>query len=67
MSDVTEEIFLTAFDQYNTRPEGLHLSEWLENLIDPSVKALMTNTADEKENINLARTALNATQPIGPA
>lgn len=67
MSDVTEEIFLTAFDQYNTRPDGLHLSEWLENLIDPSVKALMTNTAEEKENINLARSALNVTQPIGPA
>jgi len=67
LSDVTEEIFLTAFDQYNTRPDGLHLSEWLENLIDPSVKALMNNTAEEKENINLARTALNATQPIGPA
>jgi len=67
LSDVTEEIFLTAFDQYDRRPEGLHLSEWLENLIDPAVKDLMTNTADEKENINLARSALNATQPIGPA
>jgi ribosome-associated translation inhibitor RaiA len=67
MSDVTEEIFLTAFDQYDSRPEGLHLGEWLVNLIDPAVRALMTNTAEEKENINLARTALNATQPIGPA
>jgi len=67
MSDVTEAIFLTAFDEYESRPEGLHLSEWLGNLIDPAVKALMTRTADEKENINLARSALNATQPIGPA
>jgi hypothetical protein len=67
MSDVTEEIFLTAFDEYEARPEGLHLSEWLENLIDPAVKALMTRTAAEKENINLARSAMNATQPIGPA
>jgi ribosome-associated translation inhibitor RaiA len=67
LSDVTEEIFLTAFDQYERRPEGLHLSEWLVNLIDPAIKALMTRTAEEKENINLARSALNATQPIGPA
>jgi ribosome-associated translation inhibitor RaiA len=66
MSDVTEEIFLTAFDEYESRPEGLHLSEWLENLIDPAVKALMTQTAEEKENIDMARTALNATQPIVP-
>jgi ribosome-associated translation inhibitor RaiA len=67
LSDVTEAIFLTAFDQYETRPEGLHLSEWLAGLIDPAVKALMTRTADEKENINMARSALNATQPIGRA
>ena len=65
LSDVTEEIFLTAFDQYDARPEGLHLGEWLERLIDPAVKALMTRTAEEMENINLARTALNATHPIG--
>jgi ribosome-associated translation inhibitor RaiA len=65
LSDVTEAIFLTAFDQYDDRPEGLHLGEWLENLIDPSVKALMTRTTEEMENINLARSALNATQPIG--
>jgi ribosome-associated translation inhibitor RaiA len=67
LSDVTEEIFLTAFDEYEQRPDGPHLSEWLTNLIDPSVKALMTRTAEEKENINLVRSALNATQPIGPA
>ena len=65
LSDVTEEIFLTAFDEYDARPDGLHLGEWLENLIDPSVKALMTRTTEELENINLARSALNATQPIG--
>ena len=67
LSDVTEEIFLTAFDQYESRPEGLHLSEWLVGLIDPAVKALMTRTGEEKENINMARSALNATEPIGPA
>lgn len=65
MSDVTEEIFLTAFDQYADRPEGLQLSEWLANLIDPSVKTLMTRTAEEMENINMTRSAMNATQPIG--
>ena len=66
MSDVTEVIFLTAFDEYEKRPEGLHLSEWLVNLIDPGVRALMTRTAEEKQNINLARSAMSATQPIGP-
>jgi ribosome-associated translation inhibitor RaiA len=65
LSDVTEEIFLTAFDQYGARPEGVPLGDWLERVIDPAVKALMTRTAEEMENINLARTALNATHPIG--
>jgi len=65
LSDLTEEIFLTAFDQYDARPEGLHLSEWLQRLIDPAVKALLTRTTEEMENINLARSALNATHPIG--
>jgi ribosome-associated translation inhibitor RaiA len=65
LSDVTEEIFLIAFDRYDDRPEGLALSDWLENLIAPSVKALMTRTNEEMENINLARTALSATHPIG--
>jgi ribosome-associated translation inhibitor RaiA len=65
LSDVTEEIFLTAFDQYEQRPEGLHVSEWLVSLIDPAVRILMTRTAEEKENINLARSAFNATEPIG--
>jgi ribosome-associated translation inhibitor RaiA len=67
MSDVTEEIFLTAFDQYDARPAGLPLSEWLENLIGPGVKALMTNTTEEMENINQARSALSATQSPRPS
>jgi len=66
MSDVTENIFLTAFDQYEHRPDGLPLSEWLGNLIDPAVKALMTRTAEELENINLTRSAMSAAQQIGP-
>src|SRR5262245_37188716 len=65
MSDVTEEIFLTAFDQYDKRPEGMPLSDWLANLIDPAVKALMTRTDEELENINLTRTAMSASQPGG--
>jgi len=65
VSDVTEEVFLTAFDQYATRPNGLPLGEWLAHLIDPSVKALMTRTTEELENINLTRSAVEATQPIG--
>ncbi len=65
VSDVTEEVFLMAFDRYPSRPEGGLLSEWLTNLIDPAVRAMMTRTAEELENINLTRSAFDATQPIG--
>lgn len=65
VSDVTEEVFLTAFDRYPTRPEGIPLGDWLTGLIDPAVKELMTHTTEELENINLTRTAVEATPPTG--
>jgi ribosome-associated translation inhibitor RaiA len=63
MSDVVEEVFLMAFDQYPARPEGVPLGEWLDRLIDPAVKALMTRTDEELENINLSRAAQAAQAP----
>lgn len=66
MSDVVEEVFLTAFDEYSARPEGVPLGEWLAGLIAPAVKALMTQTDKELEYINLSRTALAAQLPASP-
>ena len=60
MSDVVEEVFLTAFDEYSARPDGVPLGEWLAGQIAPAVKALMTRTEEELETINLTRTALAA-------
>lgn len=64
LSDVTEDVFLTAFDRYGNRPDEVPLGDWLTSLIDPAIKAIMTRTAEEMENINHMRNALNATQPI---
>jgi ribosome-associated translation inhibitor RaiA len=61
VSDVTEEVFLLAFDQFESRPESLPLGEWLASLIGPAVKAIMTRTAEELENINLTRITFDAT------
>ena len=63
MSDVVEQVFLTAFDKYPYRPSGLPLGEWLDELIDGAVKELMTRTDEVLENINLNRTALSAEVP----
>jgi ribosome-associated translation inhibitor RaiA len=67
MSDVVEEVFLMAFDQYPARPAGVPMGEWLTGLLDPAVKALMTHTEAELENINLTRTALAAQAQPGRA
>jgi ribosome-associated translation inhibitor RaiA len=56
IDDVVEEVFLNAFDQYDNRQGVVPVGEWLESLIDPSVKALMRHPDQELENINWART-----------
>jgi ribosome-associated translation inhibitor RaiA len=56
LQDIVEEVFLTAFDQYENRPQAVPLGEWLERLIDPSVKLLSTADDEELDNISFART-----------
>jgi len=55
LDDVVEEVLLMAFDRFERRPAAVPLSEWLEGLIDPSLKALTSNPEEELENIRLAR------------
>jgi ribosome-associated translation inhibitor RaiA len=57
LDDIVEEVFLTAFDQFEQRPRALPLGDWLENLIDPSLKALVQHPDDELENVRFARAA----------
>jgi ribosome-associated translation inhibitor RaiA len=57
LADIVEEVFLTAFEQYDRRPAGLRFGDWLESLIDPAVKAIQAHPDQELENINLARSA----------
>lgn len=56
IEDIVEEVFLNAFEQFESRPDMMRLGEWLEQLIDPSVKQLMRHPDEELENINFART-----------
>jgi hypothetical protein len=55
ISDVVEEIYLNAFEQYESRP-AIRMSEWLEKLIDPSLRALVDDP-DERQNVSFAATA----------
>jgi len=55
IADVVEEVFLTAFETYDDRPQGLRLGDWLDSLIDPAVKELLRHP-EELESVSLART-----------
>lgn len=55
-SDVVEEVYLNAFEVFPKRPRDLAFHQWLETLIDPSIKRLLRHPDEEKENISMAET-----------
>lgn len=57
--DVTEAVFLAAFDEYEHQPLGERFGDWLEALIDPTVRAFEHNADEELENVNMARSAID--------
>ncbi len=58
--DVVEGVFLAAFEEYRSRIPGVRLGDWLEGLIDPTVRAIAHHPDEELENINMARSACEA-------
>ncbi len=60
LADLVEEVFLNAFEHFHRRPQALRFGQWLEELIDPSVKALLSDPEAEQENIEAARTFRDA-------
>lgn len=56
VDDAVEEVFLNAYERYLDRPEALRLGEWLESLIDPSLRALADHPQEELDSISRART-----------
>ena len=60
ISDIVEEIFLNAFEQYPSRPSEVPPGVWFEGLIDPSVQALLQSPDEEFANISFARSLLES-------
>lgn len=56
LADMVEEVFLNAFEYWDERPNNVPLGEWLEQLIDPSLKLLAEHPSEELENIQFAHT-----------
>lgn len=56
VDDAVEEVFLNAFERFGERPQSLRLGQWLEDLIDPSLRAIVEHPDEELESISLAKT-----------
>lgn len=56
LTDIVEDIYLNAFEQFEARPSK-RLGDWLEDLIDSSVHALV-NDPNEKENVSFVQSEI---------
>lgn len=65
LEDLVEEVFLNAFEHFDRWPDELRLGKWLENLIDPSVKALLKDPEAELANVDAVRTYRETAQDFG--
>lgn len=58
ISDLVEEVFLIAFDEFLQRPHDVPPGKWLEGLIDPAVQALLSSPDEEYASISYSRAIL---------
>jgi len=65
VSDIVEDVLLDAFEGYGRRPQDMRFGDWLGALIDPALKATANGKGAELENVNLARSAVEAAQGRG--
>lgn len=56
LADVVEEVFLNAFESFDSRRQEQRFGDWLEDLIDPSLRALLNDPEQELRNVSFART-----------
>jgi len=60
LGDLLEEVYLNAFERYPQWPTEVPFHEWLDGLIDPSLKEFLRHPDEERENASIARTLRNA-------
>jgi hypothetical protein len=56
IGDLVEEVYLNAFERYGQRPREVPFSNWLDGLIDPSLREMLRHPDEEHENASLVRT-----------
>jgi ribosome-associated translation inhibitor RaiA len=60
ISDIVEDVFVRAFQQFPVRPKQIQLGDWIERLIDPCIQAFIESPEEEFANISFARHASEA-------
>ena len=63
IGDLLEEIFLNAFEHFTERNTDLRLSEWLDRLIDPTVRDYLRHPDEVHEEASIARTLRETALP----
>ena len=63
IGDLVEEVYLNAFEHYADRPTIKPLREWLDDLLDPSLRSLWDNLVEERESASHARSVRDL--PVG--
>lgn len=58
ISDIVEEVFLIAYENFLQRPHDVPPGTWLEGFIDPAVQALLNTPDEEYANISFSRAVL---------
>lgn len=57
ISQIVEEVFLNAFEDFSRRPAAMRMGQWLEGLIDPSIQQLLKHREDEQQNLSFIESA----------
>ena len=64
LGDFVEEVFLTAFEEFDQRPEQVRFGQWLEGLIPGAIRAIARDPDGQLDNIEFVRTAQDAMTPL---
>jgi hypothetical protein len=60
LGDFVEEVFLTAFDEFDHWPDQVRFGQWLEGLIPEAIRAIARDPDGQLDNIEFVRTAQEA-------
>jgi hypothetical protein len=63
IGDLLEEVYLNAFERFTERPTVVPLHQWLDDLIDPSLKVMLRHPEEERENAAMVRSLRETPMP----